>query len=34
MQRILKFPGVHHVESSFSLQQIKLSRALPVTADA
>lgn len=29
MQRILKFPGVMHVESSFSLQEIKHSRALP-----
>ncbi len=30
MQRILKFPGVSHVESSFSLNEIKHSRALPV----
>ncbi len=29
MQRILKFPGVQHVESSFSLQEIKQSRVLP-----
>lgn len=29
MQRILKFPGVHHVESSFSLKEIKHSRVLP-----
>ncbi|MEM1433139.1 MAG: Lrp/AsnC family transcriptional regulator [Pseudomonadota bacterium] len=29
MQRILKFPGVLHVESSFSLKEIKLSRVLP-----
>ncbi len=29
MQRILKFPGVMHVESSFSLQEIKHSRVLP-----
>jgi Lrp/AsnC family leucine-responsive transcriptional regulator len=30
MQRILKFPGVMHVESSFSLKTIKRSRGLPV----
>jgi len=29
MQRILKFPGVQHVESSFSLREIKASRILP-----
>ncbi len=29
MQRILKFPGVQHVESSFSLKEIKNSRVLP-----
>lgn len=29
MQRILKYPGVRHVESSFSLGEIKHSRALP-----
>jgi Lrp/AsnC family transcriptional regulator, leucine-responsive regulatory protein len=29
MQRILKFPGVDHVESSFSLAEIKHSRVLP-----
>lgn len=29
MERILKFPGVQHVESSFSLKAIKDSRALP-----
>lgn len=29
MQRILKFPGVLHVESSFSLKEIKTSRVLP-----
>jgi len=29
MQRILKFPGVRHVESSFSLKEIKHSRVLP-----
>lgn len=29
MQRILKFPGVMHVESSFSLKEIKHSRVLP-----
>lgn len=29
MQRILKFPGVMHVESSFSLKDIKHSRVLP-----
>ena len=30
MQGILKFPGVQHVESSFSLKEIKHSRVLPV----
>ena len=29
MQRILKFPGVKSVESSFNLKEIKLSRVLP-----
>jgi Lrp/AsnC family leucine-responsive transcriptional regulator len=29
MERILKFPGVQHVESNFSLRQIKHSRELP-----
>ena len=29
MQRILKFPGVKSVESSFNLKAIKLSRVLP-----
>ena len=29
MQRILKFPGVHHVESNFSLKEIKHRRILP-----
>lgn len=29
MQRILKYPGVMHVESSFSLKEIKHSRVLP-----
>ena len=29
MDRILKFPGVQHVESSFSLKAIKDSRVLP-----
>ena len=29
MQRILKFPGVQHVESSFSLKEIKHARVLP-----
>ncbi|MFW6093227.1 MAG: Lrp/AsnC family transcriptional regulator [Pseudomonadota bacterium] len=29
MQRILKFPGVMHVESSFSLREVKHSRVLP-----
>lgn len=29
MEEILKFPGVRHVESSFSLGEIKHSRALP-----
>ena len=32
MQRILKFPGVDHVESSFSLKVIKQTHALPVDA--
>lgn len=31
MQRILKFPGVRHVESSFSLAEIKNSRVLPTS---
>lgn len=30
MQRILKYPGVRHVESSFSLRRIKRSLALPL----
>lgn len=29
MERILRFPGVHHVESSFSLREIKHARVLP-----
>ncbi len=29
MEQILKFPGVQHVESSFSLKEIKHSRVLP-----
>ena len=29
MQRILKFPGVQHVESNFSLRTIKHSQVLP-----
>ena len=29
MREILKYPGVRHVESSFSLGEIKHSRALP-----
>ena len=29
MEQILKYPGVQHVESSFSLRPIKLSRVLP-----
>ncbi len=29
MRRILKYPGVKNVESSFSLQEIKNNRALP-----
>lgn len=33
MQRILKYPGVHHVESSFSLRAIKSSHALPISND-
>ena len=30
MRRILRYPGVRHVESGFSLGEIKHSRALPV----
>ena len=30
MQEILKYPGVAHVESSFSLRDVKSSHALPV----
>lgn len=30
MQEILKYPGVRHVESSFSLGEIKHARALPI----
>lgn len=30
MQEVLKYPGVRHVESSFSLGEIKHSRALPM----
>lgn len=33
MQRILKFPGVDHVESSFSLKAVKSSHALPITTE-
>ena len=29
MERILKFPGVQHVESNFSLRTIKEAKALP-----
>ena len=29
MQGILKYPGVRHVESSFSLREVKYARALP-----
>ena len=32
MRRILRFPGVRHVESSFSLSEIKHSQTLPVAA--
>lgn len=31
MQDILKYPGVAHVESSFSLQAVKQSHSLPVS---
>jgi Lrp/AsnC family leucine-responsive transcriptional regulator len=31
IQKILHYPGVQHVESSFSLQAVKSSHALPVT---
>ncbi len=34
MQRILKFPGVRHIESNFSLQAIKESAPLPVHGPA
>jgi Lrp/AsnC family leucine-responsive transcriptional regulator len=34
MQEILNFPGVAHVESSFSLKAIKSSHALPVDASS
>jgi DNA-binding Lrp family transcriptional regulator len=34
MQHILKFPGVQHVESSFSLKEIKNSRVLPTAGKA
>lgn len=30
MERILKYPGVRNVESSFSMKEVKHSRALPV----
>ena len=30
MDRILKFPGVRHVESSLALRRVKQSQALPV----
>ncbi|WP_372862561.1 Lrp/AsnC family transcriptional regulator [Spongiibacter sp.] len=30
MRRILKFPGVKNVESSFNLQEVKHSRVLPI----
>lgn len=33
MQHILRFPGVAHVESAFSLKAIKQSHALPLAAD-
>jgi Lrp/AsnC family leucine-responsive transcriptional regulator len=29
MERILKYPGVQHVESSFSLREVKHARVLP-----
>ena len=32
MQSILNYPGVDHIESSFSLKEIKNSRAMPVDA--
>ncbi len=31
MQEILNYPGVQHVESSFSLEAVKSSHALPIT---
>ncbi len=31
MRRILKFPGVKNVESSFNLQEVKHSRVLPIS---
>ena len=30
MNKILKYPGVRNVESSFSMKQVKDSSALPV----
>ncbi len=33
MQEILKYPGVAHVESSFSLRAVKQSHKLPITED-
>ena len=32
MNKILKFPGVQHIESSFSLKEYKRSRELPIPA--
>lgn len=33
MQQLLKFPGVAHIESSFSLLELKHSRVLPAKED-
>lgn len=33
MQEILKYPGVAHVESSFSLRPVKQSHKLPIAED-
>ena len=30
MQEVLKYPGVRHVESSFSLREVKVASALPL----
>ena len=32
MKKILKFPGVQHVQSSFSLDEVKIDAAVPTTS--